>query len=139
MSAPPPLGLQVVAPLVEVADALTAHVRAERRRSITLDAAGLDIDPQGRLRAPGCPPTPLEAEGLRSLLAHFGDRFPRGFGVLSQVSDGVLSQVWRELHQPEPGQRVQVRLRATGVWGVAPGTFPAVSYTHLTLPTNREV
>lgn len=115
--------------IVDMAGELARHISAERRGTWTLDESELTLDPTGRVVTAARSPFELEAEGLRALLAHFGDLFPRGFGVLSRVSGSSLALVWAELYAPTPGARVKLLVRTTGsapaVWGVAPATAPA--------------
>ena len=64
-------------------------------------------------------------------------RHPHVYGESTADDSGAVLKQWEEIKRAEKGNEDQPYLH--GVGKGLPATLRAVSYTHLTLPTNREV
>ena len=97
--APPP-DFSAAGPLAEVARAFTDHITIECRRAWSAPGSALVVSTDGTLKARGFPAARFEPDGLRALLIHYNDDFPRAAPVLSKLTAATFAAVWRELFDP---------------------------------------
>jgi hypothetical protein len=113
--APPPDRLQLAGPSVEVLERARATVAGERRRALDVTTAALSIDDAGRLRVGSLDAVPFEEHGLRTLLGHYGDAFPRACPYLSTLPGPVAGPLLsRGLSTPGLPAEVRLRIRGPG-------------------------
>lgn len=121
--APPPPDCVAAGPSDAVAATLLAHVAAEGRRSWTSASSALLVTDDGRAGARHYPLARLEEGGMRGLLTHFRDCFPRATPLCSRLSAPTFAAVWRELFEPDDGE-VRVGERCGAVYAVSPPSYP---------------
>lgn len=121
--APPP-DFSAAGPLAEVASEFSDHITIECRRAWTAPGSALVVSTDGTFRAKGFPAAHFEPDGLRALLIHFNDDFPRAAPVLSKLSAATFAAVWRELYTPTD-EPVKVYERRGAVYSVSPPSYTA--------------